>query len=149
MKLLLPVNGRNMFISQLNSFLPSDIRVHCMTKVTGGFNAKSACSGRKYHYLLPTYMLQSAADVNALLLQQHQEQQFIALAGSSSSSSSIGESKLNEKSMRAVRQKLVAFRVGATQLELLRSTLKLYEGDQHYYYTVIAVLYSTMMYASI
>ncbi|XP_012281540.1 tRNA pseudouridine synthase A isoform X2 [Orussus abietinus] len=39
----------------LNGFLPDDIKVFGIKRVTKGFNSKSHCSGRTYTYTLPTY----------------------------------------------------------------------------------------------
>ena len=40
-----------------NTFLPDDIHIHYIQKVAKTFNSKFCCSGRKYHYILPTYLL--------------------------------------------------------------------------------------------
>ena len=58
MKLTMPLDGRIEFMKNVNSFLPNDIRMHSLSKVTKNFNSKMHCSKRRYHYLLPTYMLQ-------------------------------------------------------------------------------------------
>jgi hypothetical protein len=61
MKLSMPLDGRIEFMKNVNSFLPSDIKMHSLSKVTKNFNSKMHCSKRRYHYLLPTYMLQDKA----------------------------------------------------------------------------------------
>ena len=81
MKLFLPLHKREQFVSVVNSFLPADIRVHGLTKVSKGFNAKLFCSKRRYHYLLPTYMLMDHKIVNEKLLAAFKEQGAIAGAG--------------------------------------------------------------------
>lgn len=43
-----------MNLEQLNSDLPSDIKVFNMKRVTKGFNAKDQCQARSYSYTLPT-----------------------------------------------------------------------------------------------
>lgn len=58
MKLTMPLNGRKAFMANVNSFLPADIKMHSLSKVTKNFNSKMHCSKRRYHYLLPTYMIQ-------------------------------------------------------------------------------------------
>lgn len=74
MKLLIPLDSRDIFVHNVNSFLPSDIRVNGLTKVTKNFNSKLQCSRRRYHYLLPTYMLQEKSKIleylNAAFAQQ-------------------------------------------------------------------------------
>lgn len=67
MKLTIPVAGKDEFIQQVNKLLPADIQVHTLTKVTKNFNSKLTCSQRRYHYLLPTYLLKDAGSVVDLL----------------------------------------------------------------------------------
>ena len=43
--------------SQINAHLPPHIRVFAVKRVTKSFDARHACSGRMYEYLLPTYTL--------------------------------------------------------------------------------------------
>jgi tRNA pseudouridine38-40 synthase len=47
-------------IQDLNALLPPQIRVWDIVRVTGSFHAKNACTGRRYEYMLPTYMLREA-----------------------------------------------------------------------------------------
>jgi tRNA pseudouridine38-40 synthase len=54
-------NARINFAETINRFLPADIQVQGMAKVSKGFNAKNACTKRIYHYLLPTYLLQKGS----------------------------------------------------------------------------------------
>lgn len=42
-------------IENTNAFLPDQIRVMGLKRVTRGFNSKAMCSARTYEYLLPTY----------------------------------------------------------------------------------------------
>ena len=41
----------------INTHLPPHIRVIVAKRVTKSFDARHACSGRRYEYLLPTYAL--------------------------------------------------------------------------------------------
>jgi len=54
LKLVLDDN-REETINRINSKLPSCIKVQYIKKVTKNFNCKSACDGRTYLYLLPTF----------------------------------------------------------------------------------------------
>lgn len=47
--------ARRAFVEKVNEFLPSDMCLHHITKVTKKFNAKNFCGSRKYHYLVPSY----------------------------------------------------------------------------------------------
>lgn len=42
-------------IEKTNAFLPDQIRVMGLKRVTRGFNSKGMCGARTYEYLLPTY----------------------------------------------------------------------------------------------
>lgn len=55
--LLFPVCGDDIpaTISKINSFLPPDIRVQSIKRVTKNFNSKTACDARTYLYLTPTF----------------------------------------------------------------------------------------------
>jgi len=44
------------FVDDLNKELPDQIRVFDVVRTTKGFNSKNQCSGRKYEYLLPTFL---------------------------------------------------------------------------------------------
>ena len=48
-------SARRVFVDKVNEFLPSDIHLHHITKVTKKFNAKNFCGSRTYHYLIPSY----------------------------------------------------------------------------------------------
>jgi tRNA pseudouridine38-40 synthase len=63
------VEGKQIVIDKTNSHLPPDIRVFGLSKVTKNFNAKIACGKRRYHYLLPTYMLMNGHTVTEALAQ--------------------------------------------------------------------------------
>ena len=42
-------------VNKINSFLPSEIRVHAIKRVTKNFNSKTACDARTYLYMMPTF----------------------------------------------------------------------------------------------
>ena len=42
-------------IEKTNTFLPDQIRLMGLKRVTRGFNSKGMCGARTYEYLLPTY----------------------------------------------------------------------------------------------
>lgn len=58
-------SARRVFVSKVNEFLPSDIHLHHITKVTKKFNAKNFCGSRTYHYLLPSYACISKVSMKA------------------------------------------------------------------------------------
>lgn len=134
MKLLFNPNDRAGFISNVNSFLPSDIRVQALTKVAKSFNAKNFCSKRSYHYLLPTYVLQDIAVVNGELQTAFDKQGPVVGAGyeggfvEPSCDKLLGRANLCE-----CRNKFISYRISVDSLQKLRSALKLYEGTNSYH----------------
>ena len=57
-------DNREETISRINSKLPSCIKVQYIKKVTKNFNCKSACDGRTYLYLLPTFAFAPILPIN-------------------------------------------------------------------------------------
>jgi tRNA pseudouridine38-40 synthase len=53
-------------IESINAHLPDDLRVFNILKTTAQFNSKNFCSGRRYGYLLPTFMLRQVGGLAAL-----------------------------------------------------------------------------------
>ena len=51
MKLKIPLNNEEELRKNLNYFIPNDMSIHRILKTTQGFHAKSACTGRSYHYI--------------------------------------------------------------------------------------------------
>ena len=134
MKLLVPLEGRDIFIRNANSFLPSDIKIHCMTKVTKNFNSKLQCTKRRYHYLLPTYMLQDKAEILNLLNRIMSTQTRTFDAGLAGGYADLGSDKFLAKSnLITARDLLKPFRLEFPRLELFRKALKFYEGTKKYH----------------
>jgi tRNA pseudouridine38-40 synthase len=134
MKLLAHPDKRAQFIEQLNNFLPEDIRAFTMTKVTKGFNAKSHCTKRRYHYLLPTYALQPHGDLTALLAEQYKLQGPVAGAGAEggyledSSKRGVGR-----EGLETVYAAVKGYRATPDTIARLRGALKLYVGTRGYH----------------
>ena len=57
MRLVMVRDDDAAMLEHINKHMPIEIRVHSITPVTGGFDAKTQCSKRRYEYLLPTYAL--------------------------------------------------------------------------------------------
>ena len=77
----------------VNSFLPIDIKMHSLSKVTKNFNSKMHCSKRRYHYLLPTYMLQDKKNILEALNAAALRQGPIADAGRAGGYADLGSEK--------------------------------------------------------
>jgi len=131
MKLEFPLGAasRDAFLARLNRALPTDIRALAATKVSKAFNSKNFCTHRRYQYLLPTYALMPALQMNALL-QRHFDKQGpvegAAHAGGYVEASSGGE--LGAEALRRVHAELRQFRVAPEQLAALRKALAEFQG---------------------
>jgi tRNA pseudouridine38-40 synthase len=134
MKLLIPLDSRDIFVHNVNSFLPSDIRVNGLTKVTKNFNSKLQCSRRRYHYLLPTYMLQEKSKILVYLNAAFVEQGPITNAGKEGGFAEPGSSKfLGPSGLTSVRNNLKSSRIDHEKILLLRNALKSYEGTKKFH----------------
>ena len=133
MKLCVPVgkSAETEFLANLNSFLPSDIRVVALTKTTKHFNAKVFCCNRRYHYLLPTYVLSDITSVNEKLLSVLEKR--VAVDGSTDHENSEFPKYLNPEELSTVRLDLTPFRVDASTLSFFREVLTKFRGTQKYH----------------
>lgn len=111
MKLKVMPNKEDELRLTLNSFLPADIRVFDVKRVTKSFNSKVACSGRRYQYLFPTYLLKPVAEVSAL------------------------RDALGKFDKMALRNALISYRVSAEALSRLRDAFKVFEGTRRCVFT--------------
>lgn len=93
MKLVMPLDMRSEFMNCVNSFLPTDIKVHSLSRVTKNFNSKMHCSKRRYHYLLPTYMLQDKAIILETLNTAATHQGPVVNAGRAGGYADLGSEK--------------------------------------------------------
>ena len=134
MKLLIAPNSRPQFIENVNSLLPSDIRVHAIARTTKNFNSKLSCSGRQYEYLLPTYLLQDK-DIILTELQTAFEQQgpLIDVARSGGYADAGSDRFLGPTGLGVIRQKLMTFRIDTERLEVVRKALRCFEGTKSYH----------------
>eukprot|EP01031_Cornospumella_fuschlensis_P028399 gene28399-34286_t len=126
--------NRETFINQVNSFLPEDIKVQTMTKVSKGFNAKNLCTKREYHYMLPTFALMPFEKAHKHLADQYAIQGPIVGAGSEGGYIDPNTSKcLHRASLDQVRPFFVPYRIEASQLEVFQTALRKYEGTHSYH----------------
>jgi tRNA pseudouridine38-40 synthase len=136
-------NARTTFIQQLNSFLPSDIRVQGMIKTNKSFNAYQQCTKRIYHYLLPTYLLEGKETMDSKLQEYFQQQGAIQGAGYEGGYIDPATSRsLNEESLRKfyshhvksnTSSNVAPFRLSAEKFHRFQSILKLFEGTKSYH----------------
>ncbi|MEE6503284.1 hypothetical protein FKM82_004790 [Ascaphus truei] len=48
-------------VEKINSYLPPEVRILGVKRVTRGFNSKTLCNGRSYSYMVPTFALSRCA----------------------------------------------------------------------------------------
>ena len=134
LKLSVALDKRAQFIEEVNSFLPEDIRALTMTKVSKGFNAKSHCTKRRYHYLLPTYALQPHADLTALLQEQFDLQGPVMGAGSEGGYiEEFSKRGLAKTGLQVVYDKVKNYRTTTEEVQRLRDAVKTFEGTRAYH----------------
>jgi tRNA pseudouridine(38-40) synthase len=138
MKLICPIelDKREIFIDQINSFLPVDIRVIALTKVTKNFNAKISCSKRRYHYLLPTYMLMDVKDVNIKISHQLKIQGPVVGAGENSYANFAEKGStyyLGKEYHSKIYDELKNYRASKDKIALLNQALNVYVGTKSYH----------------
>ena len=137
MKLTIPTdaNSKSSLIRQANSFLPEDIRIFALSKVTKNFNAKLTCSQRRYHYLLPTYLLADGSAANEALAVSKRQQGDLrdcARIGGFAEPGSL--SFLSPESLQSVRHDhFASYRSTPEQIDQLRAALGCYVGTRAFH----------------
>jgi tRNA pseudouridine38-40 synthase len=136
MRLTIPLDQRSDFISLVNKTLPSDITVHAISKVTKAFNSKLYCTKRRYHYLLPTYLMYNQDEVNGYLVEAL-ESPDATTAPFTTYSVTPGQSTIVPQlvglSLEKIRDKIKSFRVSAEAVERLKGALQRYVGTNNYH----------------
>lgn len=133
-KLLVPIEGRALFIQQVNSFLPDDVTLQTLTKVTKGFNAKGHCTRREYHYMLPSFVVMPVHEANAALTEAFTRQGPVVGAGYEGGFVDPHSSRsLGRQHIESLRPHFASFRINPEQLATLRSALATYEGTHSYH----------------
>ncbi|XP_034939398.1 tRNA pseudouridine synthase A isoform X2 [Chelonus insularis] len=100
----------------INAFLPKQIRVFGLKRVTKGFNSKSNCNARTYTYTLPTYALAPEDTSNI------------------ASNDSDEEYEKRIEQLHIINGKpFHEYRVTPEVIERLNSILKLYEGTHNFH----------------
>ncbi|CAM9268837.1 unnamed protein product, partial [Hapterophycus canaliculatus] len=56
-KLTYPNDSEKKLLETINSYLPEDIRVLDIKRAPKSFDSRTRCSGRRYEYIMPTYVL--------------------------------------------------------------------------------------------
>lgn len=146
MRLNLSLNDREAFMDQVNSFLPPDIRVFAVSKVCKNFNSKLMCTKRRYNYILPTYLLQDAGDINAIIqasLKSNTQESNDQLDGAQNqascdaslpaTSTSPLAMTLDSQTLKKIYLELKTYRASTEKIKALKDSLKEYEGTHLYH----------------
>lgn len=134
------------FVDKVNSFLPTDVRVHSITKTMKAFNAKNHCDARLYHYLLPTYIFHNPVEVDAFL--KDNASLYRPAAGGGGACIDVEaenedvydwkdkKSNVDLNGLGALFKKhpaLSSYRISKEQLALLQEALNKYVGTHHFH----------------
>jgi tRNA pseudouridine38-40 synthase len=134
MKLTMPEGYEKQFISDLNTFLPPDIRAVTLTRTTRSFNARGHCSHRRYQFLLPTYLFTALGQVNDMLTAQLQAQGRVVDAGRDGSFAPPNSTQyVGRPGLSIIRATLLSHRATADELAVFRAAMKRYEGTHNYH----------------
>eukprot|EP01084_Bolivina_argentea_P178764 308990_1 len=102
--------------NEVNSHLPNDICVLDVARLMSSFSAYTCCERRKYYYLMPAACLLPAKEVDPLLR-----------------TCILSSGEIDKKRLSCIAQDLRNCRCTKSQLELLRSILRRYEGTHSYH----------------
>ena len=128
-KLNIPSNSIEQYIGYINRFLPVDIRVLHISKVSKAFNAKLACFGRRYHYLIPTYCLMDKTEMDALIIREVPPPSVI----NHNDPNMKRDLTIEQINKIKIVNNLKDYRISSEKLELISNTLKIYEGTRNYH----------------
>ena len=105
-----------------------------IAKVSKSFNAKLACFGRRYHYLIPTYCFMDKIEMDKLIIRLATPMNTEPISYSSADAYA-GKKELTLEQINRIREEecIKDYRLPLDKLELLRSTLKVYEGTRNYH----------------
>eukprot|EP00752_Nemacystus_decipiens_P001432 g1412.t1 len=66
LKLTYPNDGEKEMVEAINSYLPRDIRAIDIKRAPKSFDSRTRCSGRRYEYIMPTFVLAPKEHIAAL-----------------------------------------------------------------------------------
>ena len=136
LKIHLPTDEKEkeVVIQRINTILPSDIRLITATKVTKCFNSHTACSNRRYCYLLPTYLFTNITTMNNLLHTALTKQGLITDCARAGGFVEPGSKKYcGATALVEIREKSQGYRVSIETLDLFKKALHFYEGTKSYH----------------
>ncbi|XP_068993341.1 pseudouridylate synthase 1 homolog isoform X2 [Neodiprion pinetum] len=110
--LKLPEHGKK---EDINAFLPEEIRVFGIKRVTKGFNSKSSCDARSYIYTMPTFAFAKKPPDSEVLNEEYDV-----------------DKKIEELSV-INGEPFHKYRIQPDVLEKVQSVLKLYEGTHNFH----------------
>ncbi|XP_053980125.1 pseudouridylate synthase 1 homolog [Hylaeus volcanicus] len=102
---------------EINKYLPEEIRVFAVRRVTKGFNSKNQCDARTYRYVMPTFVLASESP-NFLQVNEGDV---------------VDPEKRLEELLMIDGKPYNEFRLTTNMLNKLNETLKLLEGTHNFH----------------
>ena len=134
MKLKIPIDGEVLYMSQLNSFLPPDIRVFSINKTTKRFHAKDFCTRRRYEYLLPTYTFTNHMELNVQLEAAKLQQGIVMDAGKPGGYADPDSIEfLAAPALAIIRKQISNYRIDENTNKKLQEALEKFSGTKKYH----------------
>ncbi|CAM9174938.1 unnamed protein product, partial [Ectocarpus sp. 8 AP-2014] len=90
-KLTYPNDGERETVEKINKYLPDDIRAVDIRRAPKSFDSRTRCSGRRYEYIMPTYVLAPKGYVTDLFETALEWEMAHAGGGDSSAVDDLGE----------------------------------------------------------
>jgi len=107
--------------TEINNFLPSDIRVLDIVKTNRKFVARTYRDKVRYMYLLPSFILRDRNELRDIFTKQ-----------GCPDNGRFARDPLSETELAAIRPQLLNYRINKNQMELLRIALRSMEGTRYF-----------------
>jgi len=108
--------------TEINNFLPSDIRVLDIVKTNRKFVARTYRDKVRYMYLLPSFILRDRNELRDIFTKQ-----------GCPDNGRFARDPLSETELAAIRPQLLNYRINKNQMELLRIALRSMEGTRYFH----------------
>lgn len=125
-------------VRSIQSHLPNCIQIYGFSKVTGGFQAKNACSSRIYEYLIPTYIFKqwdSRYLQDEFFAPHQREGKGEALDQNSDSSNENIPANSTDWRQKGINERgsIYSYRITPQELESVSSLLAQFQGTHNFH----------------
>ncbi|KAL3801490.1 hypothetical protein HJC23_000928 [Cyclotella cryptica] len=124
----------NAMRKKVNEYLPVDIRVLDIERVTKPFCARTNRDKVRYQYMVPSYVLCSREEVsNAFKSTERDTANETGNRLTPMEASNIVSETITPEILQQARSKLVGYRTNASQMSRLKDALKVFEGTHSFH----------------